>query len=166
MEDRDLAFPPTELADRAGRLQALMELAGLDAIILAQSADLYYLTGTIQSGLLFLPARGAPVYFVRRDPERARHESPLERVVPFRSMREVPRILLDLGIAPPRRIGYELDVLPVAFHERYRSAFGTATSADASPLVRRVRMLKSELEIAEMRRAAAQTDRIFRAAKE
>lgn len=160
------AFPASEFATRTERLQALMEPAGLDAVVVAQDADLYYLTGTIQSGLLYVPAEGAPVYFVRRDPGRARRESPLDRIVPFRSMKEVPGVLSALGIAPPRSVGYELDVLPVVFHERYQRAFGAAASSDASPLLRRVRMLKSELEIAEIRRAADQTDRIYRAARE
>jgi Xaa-Pro dipeptidase len=157
-------FPPSEFRSRTRKLQALMAPAGLDAIVLAQSADLYYFTGTIQSGLLYVPGEGEPVYFVRRDATRARRESPLEQIVAFRSMKEVLAGLSNLGIRAPRSVGYELDVLPVAFHERYRQTFGAAQSVDASPLVRRTRMFKSELEIVEMRRATDQADRIFQAA--
>jgi Xaa-Pro dipeptidase len=163
IENGCFAFPASEFLDRTRRLQALMAPARLDALVLAQSADLYYLTGTIQNGLLYVPLEGTPVYFVRRDVTRARRESPLDNIVPFRSMKEVLPGLCALGIAPPRSIGYELDVLPVAFHERYRQAFGGATSADASPLLRCVRMFKSELELVEIRRAADQADRIFQA---
>ncbi len=166
IDDHSPLFPASEFANRTARLQALMGPAGFDAIVVAQSADLYYLTGTIQSGLLFVPAAGEPVYCVRRDPARARRESPLQHVVPFHSMKEVPGLLAERGLTPPRSVGYELDVLPVTLHERYRKAFGAATSGNATPLIRRVRMFKSELELAEMRRAAAQTDRILHAARE
>lgn len=166
IENSNSPFPASEFLARTARLQALMAQSKLDALILAQSADLYYLTGTIQNGLLYVPATGVPIYFVRRDAARARRESPLERIVPFRSMKEVTGGLADFGLAMPRSIGYELEVLPVVYHERYRKAFGAATSADASPLLRQVRMIKSELELVEMRRAADQIDRILRAARE
>lgn len=163
-QDASPTVPAAELADRATRLQASLVAADLDAVVIAQSADLYYFTGTIQSGMLYVPAAGAPVYFVRRDAARARRESALEDIVAFRSMKEVPGVLAERGLPLPHRVGYELDVLPVLHHERYRKGFGAADSADASPLIRRVRSVKSELELACMRRAAEQTDRIFRAA--
>ncbi len=158
-------FPPEEFTARRERLQGQMGPADLDAVIIAQNAGLYYFTGTVQSGLLYVPREGEAVYCVRRDVERARRESPLEHVVPFRAMKEVPPILAQVGLAPARRIGYELDVLPVTFHERYRRTFSEAASADAAPLLRRVRMIKSELELAEMRRAADQIDRMLRVAQ-
>ena len=33
-----------------------MAAEGLDAVIIVQSADLYYFTGTIQTGALYIPA--------------------------------------------------------------------------------------------------------------
>jgi Xaa-Pro dipeptidase len=158
--------PKSELDARCRRLQQLMASEGLDAVIVLQNADLFYFTGTTQSGNLYVPVEGAPVYMVRRDLQRALRESALEVIVPFASMREIPRILSDHGYRQPKRIGMELDVLPVAFFDRYRKVFPEGDFHDASPLIRRVRMIKSPYEIDIMREASRQVDSIYRRACE
>jgi Xaa-Pro dipeptidase len=60
----------------------------------------------------------------------------------------------------------ELDVLPVNFLERYRKVYPNAEFIDATPLIRRVRMIKSRYEIHLMQEAADQVDRVYRRAKE
>lgn len=141
-----------------------MAADGLEALIIIQSADLYYFTGTIQSGALYIPVAGQPIYMVRRDYRRARMESGLKEVIPFSSMSEVAGIIADHGYPAPRSIGMEFDVLPVALFERYRKIFPTALIKDASSLVRRIRMIKSRYEIHLMQDAALQLDKVFRAA--
>jgi Xaa-Pro dipeptidase len=141
-----------------------MAAEGLDGLILAQSADLYYFTGTIQSGALYVPLSGQPLYLVRRDYRRARMESGLREVIPFVAMREVAGIIAAHGYPVPRSIGMEFDVLPVALFERYRQAFPGADFRDASVLIRRIRMIKSQYEIHLMQDAARQVDTVYRAA--
>jgi Xaa-Pro dipeptidase len=60
----------------------------------------------------------------------------------------------------------ELDVLPVNFYERYQKLYPNADFADATPLIRKVRMIKSHYEIHLMKDAADQVDRVYRRAKE
>jgi len=79
--------PATELEYRCQKLQDLMIENRLNAVIMAQNADLYYFTGTIQSGCLYVPAAGQPLYLVRRDFNRARMESGLKELVFFGSPR-------------------------------------------------------------------------------
>ncbi|MEA5113594.1 MAG: Xaa-Pro peptidase family protein [Geobacteraceae bacterium] len=158
--------PKSELYGRLRKLQGLMAAEGLDAVIMLQNSDLFYFTGTIQSGCLYVPVEGEPVYMVRRDLQRAMAESALEEIVPFSSMREVPGIISGYGLAEPKRIGMELDVLPVTFYERYRRVFPAAGIQDATPLIRRVRMIKSGFELEIMRKAAIQVDKVCRRACE
>ncbi|RQW88228.1 MAG: aminopeptidase P family protein [Geobacter sp.] len=156
--------PREELEGRCCALQALMTAEGLDAVIVVQNADLFYFTGTIQSGCLYVPAEGKPVYLVRRDAGRARSESTLSEIVPFSSMREVPGIVAGYSLPEPKRIGMEFDVLPVSFFERYRKVFPSALFQDVTPLIRRVRMKKSAYELASMRNAARQVDKVYQQA--
>jgi Xaa-Pro dipeptidase len=137
---------------------------GLDATIIVQSADLYYFTGTIQSGALYVPSAGQPLYMVRRDHMRARMESGLKEVIPFASLSGIPKILAEYGYNLPRHIGMEFDVLPVAFCERYKKVFPDSVFSDASYLIRKVRMLKSQYEIHLMQDAAVQVDKVYRSA--
>ena len=158
--------PATELEHRCKRLQEQMATEGIDAIIILQNADLFYFTGTIQSGNLYVPSHGQPIYMVRRDAGRARMESGLKEVIPFGSMKDIPRILAEFGYPQPRRIGMELDVLPASFFDRYCTVFPEGVFSDATPLIRRVRMIKSHYEIHVMQDAANQVDKVYRRAKE
>lgn len=143
-----------------------MRAAQLDAVIIVQNADLFYFTGTVQSGNLYVPASGQPLYMVRKEAARARMECGLREVLPFASMKEIPGILSQYGYQLPQRIGMELDVLPVNFYERYRTVFPNAHISDVTPLIRKVRMIKSHYEIHLMKEAADQVDQVYRRAHE
>lgn len=158
--------PTTELNARYQKLQQSMQSTGLDAVVLAQSADLFYFTGAIQQGLLYIPVTGEPVYMVRKEHGRARMESGLKEVVPFKSPRDLPVILADFNYAMPKTVGLELDVLPVQFFRRLTQILGDARIEDASPLIRSVRAVKSDYEINIMKDAALIVDKVHQRAKE
>jgi Xaa-Pro dipeptidase len=158
--------PATELEYRCKKLQDGMVSSSLDAVIIVQNADLFYFTGTVQSGSLYVPASGQPLFMVRKDARRARMESGLKEVISFNTMKDIPAILGQYGYPEPKRIGLELDVLPVNFFERYRALYPNAEFFDATPLIRKVRMIKSHYEIHIMQDAADQVDRVYRRARE
>lgn len=144
--------PKSEIEARIGRLQGELGAAGLDGAVILQTADLYYFTGTIQNAVLWVPALGAPVLAVRMSQERAERESPIENVTPMRSYRELPELL---GFAdPPRKVGMELDVLPVAAEARLSKSLGNPEAVDVSMTVRRIRAVKSAYEIAQIEAAS------------
>lgn len=158
--------PAVELEYRCHKLQEYMASESLDAVMMVQNADLFYFTGTVQSGNLYVPASGQPLYMVRKDAGRARMESGLKEVIPFSSLKDIPKILVQYGYSEPKRIGLELDVLPVNFCERYRTLYPGAVFVDATPLIRKVRMIKSHYEIHLMKDAADQVDLVYRRARE
>lgn len=158
--------PKEELEDRCGRLQTLLVQQGIEGVALLQNADLFYFTGSIQQGVFYVPASGEPVYLVRKDFNRARMESGLKRVAPLGSMRRVAEALKEQGINLPDKIGFELDVLPVALFERWHKVLGGGVAVDISGLVRRVKAIKSTYEIAIMKDAALMMDKVYQRAKE
>jgi len=158
--------PKNELEYRFRRLQAEMAGAGLDAVIMLQNADLFYFTGTIQTGNLYVPASGDPIYLVRRDFLRARMESALSQVLPCSSPSELPGVVAGQGHPAPARIGLELDLLPVNLFHKYQTLYPNARFFDATPLIRRVRMVKSHYEIHILQDAALQADKVYRRAAE
>src|SRR5512133_668265 len=158
--------PATELEYRCKKLQDQMASQGMDAVIIVQNADLFYFTGTTQSGCLYVPLQGQPIYMARKEFSRARMESGLKEVVPFVSMKDIPEILARFGYPEPKRIGMELDVVPVRFFERYKNLYTQAEYVDATPLIRQVRMVKSHYEIHLMKDAADQVHRVWQRAGE
>ena len=158
--------PPDEIADRVRRYQTAMHAAGIDAAVLVQSADLVYLSGTAQNAHLVVPAEGHPLLLVRRDLERARAESPLERIEPFTSLRALPHALGSLDIAATARIGFELDVIAAGSYLRYRSLLPKAEIVDCMPSLWAARSKKTVWEIERIRAACAQTEAAFARAPE
>jgi Xaa-Pro dipeptidase len=89
-----------------------------------QNADLFYFTGSIQQGALYVPVTGEPLYVVRREYTRARMESELKEIVPIKTHRDIPAILNDFNYPLPQKAGMELDVLPVNLFSRFTKNTG------------------------------------------
>ncbi|MDG0791899.1 Xaa-Pro peptidase family protein [Cohnella ginsengisoli] len=147
-----------ELAERRHRLQGLMTADGLQACLITQNVGLYYWSGSMQTGYLFIPAQGEPTYYIRRSLSRAIRES-AARTVPlgsFRSFgdalaRDYPELFAE-GRRPA--VGADLDVLPAQTFLRLREAAPNVELLDGSAMMRRVRSVKSAGEIALIETAA------------
>jgi Xaa-Pro dipeptidase len=148
--------PRDELAGRIGALQSRLAASGLDAMLIMQNVDLFYFTGTVQNGLLFVPQSGESLFMVRKSVARARIESPLSEIIPLETYKQVPGILRDHRHRPDGTFAMELDVVPAILHERIKTVLADAEIADGSRIVREVRAKKSDYEIDMMRRAAGQ----------
>lgn len=158
--------PATELSDRIRRLQSEMAAADLEAVLLLQNSDLFYFTGSIQQGVLYIPVDGEPLYLVRKEYGRARMESGLKQVVPLKSPKELPGLVAEHGLPLPKRAGMELDVVPVETFQRFAKVLPGCEMVGATHQIRMVRAIKSDYEIGIMKDAALQVDKVFRRAKE
>lgn len=156
--------PSGEIQERLARLQAELAAAGVDAALLVQRPDVFYLSGSGQQGHLFVPPQGVPLLFVKKSLARAREESPLQEVLPLKGASDLPEALQQRGYGQFSRLGMELDVLPAAQYLRYQQLFAPAEIVDISPLLRRLRMVKSPFELALMRDAAAVAQKVYQAA--
>ncbi|TNF46742.1 aminopeptidase P family protein [bacterium] len=157
--------PESEIKDRISRFQSLLQREGIAAAFIQQLIDRFYFSGTIQDGVIIIPAEGVPIYLCRRSVSRAKAESPLE-VLPFMSFKEIPGSLADLGIPESAKLGLELDVIPAALYFRYSSMFPDAEWADLGGLAREVRAVKSPFEIERIRAAGIQVGKVMELALE
>ena len=158
--------PPEEVEDRLKRLRGHMAKKGMDAFLVVQKMDLYYLSGTTQEGLLFVPLEGKPLLMIRRELERARLESPLEEVTAIKSLRELSSLIKDHWGRGPEILGLELDLLPVRDYFRYQDIFPGAQFVDASPVIKETRKIKSPFEIGLMRKAGEIGKKVYHEARE
>jgi Xaa-Pro dipeptidase len=143
-----------------------MAAADHEAVLLLQNSDLFYLTGSIQQGVLYIPVDGEPLYLVRKEYGRARMESGLKQVVPLKSPKELPGLVAEHGLPLPKRAGMELDVVPVETFQRFAKVLPGCEMVGATHQIRMVRAIKSDYEIGIMKDAALQVDKVFRRAKE
>ena len=151
--------PRDEIDRRLAALRSALAADGLDAALIVQHTDLAYFSGTNQQAHLVVPAQGDPVLLVRRVLERARSESPLERIEPLRSLGALPAALAAAGLDGGARIGLELDVLPARLYLGYARRLPEHELSDCSPAVGRVRARKFGWELGCMRAACEQVRR-------
>ncbi|SDC11565.1 MULTISPECIES: M24 family metallopeptidase [unclassified Candidatus Frackibacter] len=147
-------IPKEELIKRKEGLQEKLTDKGIDLAVIIQNADLYYFAGTIQAEYLFIPQTGDPILFVRRGIERAENETGIEKVVEFKSSREIPDVLAKEGINFPKKLGLELDILPYQTATKLQSLLEVNNLVNITTLIRQSRMIKSDYEVKLMKRAA------------
>jgi len=145
--------PAQEIAARLTLFQESLKEKELDSALIFHNVGLYYFAGTIQTSFLFVPARGEPVLMVIKSLDRAKRESPIKRVVHIPARREIPAALEQAGHRLKGRVGLELDVLPSAFFLWLQRTFPSCEWKDVSRMIRIQRMIKSEYEVTQIRRA-------------
>lgn len=153
-----MAPPPDEIHRRLRAFQAALAEDTIDAAVVIEASDLVYLTGVMADAHLIVPADGEPLLLVRRDLGRVRMQSPVPRIEPFGSLRDLGPHLATIAA---QRIGFELDVLPAARYLRYRSLLEPAEIIDVAPSLARIRARKSAWEVSCCRAAAAQVHQAF-----
>lgn len=150
-----------EIYSRIQRFQERLSAQGVDGALIVEKTDLYYLSGTKQDGHLFVPDGDNPLLMVRKDLKRAVSESPLEEILPLSGYSALPRLISKGNNAYPRRMGLEMDVLPTNLYFLYQKLFPETELVDISQLIREIRMVKSEYEIARIRAAAEMADGMY-----
>lgn len=173
-----LHFTAAEFARRRQALLAAMAAERLDALFLFQQESMFWLTGYDTFGFCFFQclvvrADGTMALLTRSaDLRQAQHTSNIGDIRIWKDGRdanpaaELLVLARDLGLAG-KRIGveYESYGLVASNYRRLEAAFtGQADLVDASPIVTRLRAVKSTEEIAYVRRAAELSDAADRAA--
>jgi Xaa-Pro dipeptidase len=143
--------PKEEVDRRIGELKKRMVENHIDFVVILQHVDLFYFTGTMQKGSLFIPVDDDPVLFIERTMERALYETPLP-ITPIKKDKDVKDVLAAKGLLKGKG-ALELDVLPVALFERWKGFLGSDSFADASSMIRDVRLIKSPFEIDQIRKS-------------
>ena len=150
-----------EIMDRVERLQEMLREHAFDGAIFVQKVDVYYLSGTDQAAHLWIPAKGPALLMVRKSIERAKTDAALDNIIELPGFSDLPRLIEKNSGFLPRRMGLEMDVLPVNQYRTYRGLFPETEMGDISTIIRGLRMIKSPYEISAISRAAKMGDRMF-----
>lgn len=146
-----------DLQIRWDLVQMLLADAGSDACLISTGVNVYYLTGKVFSGFLYLPAEGKPIYFVLR---------PLgldgEQIVSIRKPEDIPNLLKDRNIPLPGTLFLEEDQIAYSEIVRLKKAFYPACTGNVSPILRWARMVKTPWEIEQFRISAAKHAEAYR----
>jgi len=157
----EFLVPMGEIETRIKRFQKKLQDNNLDGMLIVQRVDLFYFSGTAQNGFLYVPAEGEPVLFIKKYLPRAQKESSIKEIIEIKSMKEIPKFLMDFYGRLPETLGLEFDVLPVSDFNFYKTVFPIKNYTDGSGLILETRMIKSPWEIEQMEKTAEISGKTF-----
>lgn len=163
----------TNIANVA-RLHKLMDEAGLDALVLRSGQNFTYLSGVVYPGtlqrhvdltdstrpvVLVWPCHGRPVMVANKIAAGlAERDGWIADIVLYEAYVDSPQeklaqVLRGAGLAAAR-VGFEKDYFSAAHWEAIQGALPNMRMVECSALMDRVRWIKSEPEVAQIRKAA------------
>jgi len=152
--------PPKEIFRRISRLRQELAATSLNGAVIFDAINIFYYTGTIQNGVLFVPADKDPVFFIHRNLERAKRETPLKVLVQLKSFGEIPARLEDFGFKVAR-IGVDESTTPVSIFKKLSRAFPQTVFQDIGLNLSMIRSVKSDYEIGLIREAGKRHKAIY-----
>lgn len=117
------------------------------SLLIAGNSNIFYLSGCVFRGYVYITAETV-IFFVIR-PMNV-DEAP--EVVYIHKPENIPGWLDEHGLGLPSEIGLEYDNLSYSETERLMKAFSESKPFDCSSIMREARMVKTDYEIAEMRK--------------
>lgn len=147
-------LPQEEWRLRIKRLREALSVADLEAALISDNANLYYLTGRVFDGYVYVPLTGKVMFFVRRPVDLVG-----DGVVYIRKPEQIAGIICQ---NVPANVGFELDVMPWSVIERIKAVFPGCTALNVSQVMRRTRGVKTAFEIAKMKLSGEKQERVYR----
>ena len=143
-----IRVPIKELNSRIERFRKQMDRDHPDWQLTAvfSKINLYYFTGTMQEGVLFIPRFEEAVFWVRRSYERAAEESLFPVIKPMESYRDAAVTMKNL----PDTVYLEKEIVPIAMLQRFQKYFPFSVIESADLQIGKVRSVKSGYELALM----------------
>lgn len=141
-----------EYALRLERIRSLMRKEDVSLGLVADNANLFYLTGRVFCGFAAIPAAGDPVYFVRR-PEGLTGGG----LHMIRKPEEIPAFL---NIDPPT-VALETDTASWSEIERLKKLYPAATLKNMSQIMMQARSVKTPGEIKLMVRSGMLQTKVY-----
>lgn len=143
---------------RLRKVTAAMADAGMDCAIISTNVNIFYLTGRIFSGYLYVSADGTePVCFVKRPADITG-----DRTVKIRKPENMPEELMHLGVTPGKRLGLELNRLPYNMACRIATAMHTEPGPNVDTPIDAARAVKTPAEIEEIRTSGMKLADVYR----
>ena len=134
-----------DLAIRHEKIREKLRNENIEACLISTNVNLLYATGRIYAGYFYLSAEGEPFTFVRRP-----HGMAGENIHYIRKPEDIINILAEKNLPLPKTLLVEGGEISHAEWLRYEKSFNPATLIDGTTLLRRVRSVKTDYEVAQI----------------
>lgn len=142
-----------EFNRRVDSVKEKMAESGIQAMLISDNANKYYLTGRVYAGYVYIPVAGKATFFIRRPVELTGDD-----VVYIRKPEDIVEFL---GENRPSTVGLELDVIPYSVALRLAKVFTDSELKNASMVMRQVRSVKTESQIDKLRQSGVKHVHVY-----
>ena len=137
-----------ELKLRRDKIRVLMAQQEIDAALITCNVNLIYTYGRVVSGYLYLPLNAPARLFIKRP-----NNIEGEHIHSIRKPEQLPDLLKECGLPLPAKLMLEGDELSYTEYTRLAACFPEATVVNGTPLIRKARSVKTNIEIEMFRRS-------------
>jgi Xaa-Pro aminopeptidase len=143
-------YPPADdIKSRHVRVQRLLREQGAEACLIRSTVNVYYLTGYVFDGYVYLGQEGEPLFFVRKPGAFTN-----EKAIPIRKPEDIPALLKERNLVLPDSLALEADQLTYSEFMRLQALFSPRQTTNATTLLRQARSVKTTWEIEQFRHSA------------
>jgi Xaa-Pro dipeptidase len=139
-----------ELKLRRDKIRVLMAQQEIDAALITCNVNLIYTYGRVVSGYLYLPLNAPARLFVKRP-----NNIEGEHIHPIRKPEQLTDLLKECGLPLPTKLMLEGDELSYTEYTRLAACFPETTVVNGTPIIRKARSIKTDIEIEMFRRSGA-----------
>lgn len=146
-----LQVPLSELQNRMFRFRDRMDATNPDweISVIFSKINIFYFTGTMPDGMLFIFRHDEAILFVRRSFERSIEESLFPNIKPMDGYRDAAEKFNKL----PDTVYLEMEIVPLAMVQRFQKYFTFSQIKSLDSQVAFTRSVKSLYELSIMERA-------------
>jgi Xaa-Pro dipeptidase len=142
-----MIFSAEEFEQRIVRLTSVLRQKSIDAVILNQSADLYYYTGSVLPLYCVISSTGDAFVLARKSSARIKDEVPQMKFEFFNGSKDLQKIWNAHSLNDVKSLGFNLDATSYSVVGRIVQLSTHAEAVDLSWDLRALRMVKSDGEI-------------------
>lgn len=146
-----------ELQLRWAKMQESIQAAGADALLISTNVNLYYASGRIFLGYIYLPANGKPYFFVKR-PVGLEGEN----VIYIRKPEQISEYLTKHNIPMPQTLFLETDSVSYNEYIRLTNILSPKKVLNGTALIRSARTVKTDYELNLIRKSGQQHAALYR----
>lgn len=153
-------IPKQELADRLQKIKTIVHnnYPALQGFFIFSRINIYYFTGTLAHGVLYIPLDGEPFLFVRKGLERAKEECPFTQIFAYKSYAEIEKICADCNVPLAETAAYGMENTGLTFQLAMLFKIKIKAFTQNNPVsidneIRQVQSVKSAYECEKMREA-------------
>ncbi len=148
-----------ELRLRWGKAKEIMDMVGVEAMIISDNTSLCYLAGRIFGGVAYVAVDADPIFFVRRPVGLSG-----DNVAYIRKVEQIPEILAERGYSQPKNLALEGDTATYNDYTRIAKIFNLEPQnilPTATQIIRKARSRKTPFEIEQVRYSGVMHSKLY-----